>query len=343
MNMNEKYMQRCFNLARLGLGKTKSNPLVGAVLVHDEIIIGEGYHQEYGKAHAEVNCINSVKEENQQLIASSTLYINLEPCFHFGKTPPCVDLILKYGIKKVVIAMQDPNPLVAGKSTEKLRQAGVEVIDQVCKKEAEELNKHFVCFHQKKRPYIILKYAISREGYFCRTDKQPQWLSTEFTNRLVHQWRSDEMAILVGKNTVLYDHPALTVRHVQGQNPLRIILDNSLSLDIREPVFNDDVMVIIANNLEEKVVGHLHYLKISSIDNLLTRLYELAISSIIVEGGLEVIHSFFKTNKVDEVRLIQTATSISAGLVAPPFDFELDEMLQISTDKIMIYRNKKSL
>ena len=343
MSMNEKYMQRCFALANLGLGKALSNPMVGAVLVYENQIIGEGYHQEYGQAHAEVNCINNVKEAFTNLIAEATLYINLEPCFHFGKTPPCVDLILQKGIRKVVIAMEDPNPLVAGKSIEKLRAAGVEVITDVCKQEAMELNKRFICFHQKKRPYVILKYAVSKEGYFCRKDKQPQWLSSADTNRLVHQWRSDEMAILVGKNTVLIDHPLLTVRHIDGQNPIRIILDSHLNLNLDEKVFNSDVQVIIANQLKEETVNHLQYIQVNSIDNLLEKLQKFYISSILVEGGITTIEAFLKTNKVDEIRFIQTDTSIVDGINAPYFEFEIEEILQVATDKIYIYRNKKSI
>ena len=216
MNSDEKYISRCLQLAKLGAGNVAPNPMVGAVLVHNHIIIGEGYHKQFGEAHAEVNCINSVIAEQKSLIEKSTMFVSLEPCSHFGKTPPCSNLIIQQKIKKVVIGCRDIYEEVDGKGIERLRNAGVEVVTGILENESKELNKRFFTFHQQKRPYIILKWVQSANGKIG-SENERIFISNNYSNRLVHKWRSEEAAILVGKNTVLIDDPALTTRLWKGK------------------------------------------------------------------------------------------------------------------------------
>ncbi len=225
-------MQRCLGLAKLGAGHVAPNPMVGAVLVYNDRIIGEGYHQQYGKAHAEVNCINSVKEDDIQLIEKSTLYVSLEPCAHYGKTPPCADLIIAKKIPTVVIACRDTYEEVNGRGIDKLKAANVNVIVGVLEKDAIELNKRFFTFYTKHRPYIILKWAQSNDGKIANADHSRVFISNEESNRLVHKWRSEEAAILVGTNTALYDDPELTTRLWTGNNPIRLVIDMEVKLPI---------------------------------------------------------------------------------------------------------------
>jgi|688.fasta_scaffold65920_3 diaminohydroxyphosphoribosylaminopyrimidine deaminase/5-amino-6-(5-phosphoribosylamino)uracil reductase len=332
-------MHRCLELALLGKGKTKTNPLVGAVLVYNDEIIGEGYHQKYGEAHAEVNCINSVSDQNIQNIKDATIYINLEPCFHFGKTPPCVDLILKHEIKKVMIALQDPNPQVAGQSIEKLKSAGVEVLQDILKPEAIKLNKRFIVFQKYNRPYIILKYAISKNGYFSRKDKQQAWLSSAETSNVTHAWRAEEDAILVGKNTVIFDNPKLDVRSISGENPIRVILDSNLELDIHSNVFLDTAPVLLYNKLKNEIYNHIHFIKKETLKEIMHDMYTRNIQSIIIEGGLEVIQSFLKENLYDEIREIQTDTIIEDGEQAPIHTLKPINKIISNTDIIYFYQN----
>jgi diaminohydroxyphosphoribosylaminopyrimidine deaminase / 5-amino-6-(5-phosphoribosylamino)uracil reductase len=228
-------MQRAIQLAKLGLGNVAPNPMVGAVIVYNDIIIGEGYHQKYGEAHAEVNAINSVK--NKELLNESTIYVSLEPCSHYGKTPPCANLIVENGIKKVVIGCSDPNPLVAGNGIKILIEAQIEVIDNVLEKECIELNKRFFTYINKNRPFIILKWAQTANGFIARENFDSKWISCEESRMWVHKWRAEEAAILVGKNTAKYDNPSLTVRDWNGKNPLRVVLDYHLELPLTHHLF----------------------------------------------------------------------------------------------------------
>lgn len=336
-------MQRCFDLAIKGLGKTKLNPMVGAVLVFEDRIIGEGFHELYGEAHAEVNCLKNVAKSDENLVSKSTLYVSLEPCSHYGKTAPCANLIIEKKIPKVVVACLDPNPLVAGKGISLLQAAGIEVLVGVLSAEAEEMNKRFFVNQLKKRPYIILKYALSANHFFCRADKQQQWLSSVASKQLVHQWRSEEMGILVGKNTVLMDDPALTVRLIDGTNPIRIILDSQLQLALSHQVFNANATVIIVNQLQSKKEQHLIYCKANTLKELLHELYVLGISSVLVEGGLEVIQSFIDLNVYDEVREIRSISIIKEGIEAPIIPFKYSSKKEVATDTLFIYRNREAL
>src|SRR5687767_13525023 len=248
MSSTEEYMQRCLQLARLGAGSVAPNPMVGAVLVSDDRVIGEGWHQQFGKAHAEVNCFDSVLPGNRELVAGSILYVSLEPCAHFGKTPPCTDLIIKNKIRKVVVGCRDPFKEVNGKGIEKLKAAGIEVETGVLENECKEINKRFFCFHEKHRPFIILKWAHTADGkmgFESSTDRL--FITNEYTNRLVHKWRSEESAVMVGTNTALRDDPELTVRLWTGASPVRAVIDRELKLPASLKIFDGQYPTIVFN------------------------------------------------------------------------------------------------
>lgn len=302
-------MNRCLALAQLGASYVAPNPMVGAVLVYENRIIGEGYHKQYGSAHAEVNCIDSVKAEDQQLIPLSTIYVSLEPCAHFGKTPPCAHLIIKKGIKKVVIGCSDPFEAVNGKGITILQEAGVSVISKVLEKECMLLNKRFFTFHALHRPYIMLKWAQSNDGFIAGKTKERTQISNEYTNRLVHQWRSEESAILVGSNTALADNPSLNNRLWSGKHPTRMYIDKNLSLPASHHLNDCSIPTIIFNTLKEEMKENKLYVKYGVSDNvidvILNSCYKLGLQSILVEGGTTLLQSFIDENKWDEARVIQ--------------------------------------
>lgn len=315
-------MQRCIELARLGAGYVAPNPMVGAVLVYENRIIGEGYHQQYGQAHAEVNCIASVKKTDRPLISSSVMYVSLEPCAHFGKTPPCADLLIQQKILKVVIGSRDPFEAVNGKGIEKLQAAGIEVLSGILANECKELNKRFFTFHTKKRPFIILKWAQTKDGKIAGTDAQRLLISNAYSNKLVHQWRSEEAAILVGTNTAAADDPSLTNRLWNGPSPVRLVIDTSLRLPETLQVFNRQVPTIIFNTSKQEEQQNLRYYKILSkeplLPQLLHALYQLNIQSVLVEGGAQLLQSFIDAQLWDEARVItNTSLQIGEGLAAP--------------------------
>ncbi len=282
---DEQYMQRCIQLAKKGAGNVAPNPMVGAILVYNDLIIGEGFHKKYGEAHAEVNCVNSVKEDKEHLIEKSILFVSLEPCAHFGKTPPCTNLIIQKKIKKVVIGCQDIFKEVSGKGIQKLNDAGIEVVLGVLQKECLELNKRFFTFHQKQRPYIILKWAQSINGKIGSLKGERILISNDYSNRVVHKWRSEEAAILVGTNTALNDNPSLTTRLWKGKNPVRIVIDKELKLPSSLKVFNNDTDTIIFNKIKNGSDSNIRFIKIDS-DNflqfILHSLYNLNIQSVLV-------------------------------------------------------------
>jgi len=261
LSIDEQYMSRCIELAKLAAGQVAPNPMVGAVLVYEDKIIGEGYHKKYGEPHAEVNCINSVLAENKDLIEKSTIYVSLEPCSHYGKTPPCVDLIIKNKIKKIVIGCKDIYKEVAGKGIEKLKNSGAEVIVDILENECKDLNKRFFTFHQKNRPYIILKWAQSANGKIGSLSGERILISNDYSNRLVHKWRSDEAAILVGTNTALKDNPSLTTRLWEGNNPIRIVIDKENNLPSTLEVFNHEANTIIFNLYKDSIENNLQFIK----------------------------------------------------------------------------------
>lgn len=315
-------MQRCLQLAQLGAGNVAPNPMVGAVVVYEDRIIGEGWHQYYGQAHAEVNCINSILEEDRNLINKSTLYVSLEPCSHFGKTPPCVDLIIKTQIPKVVIGCRDSYKEVNGKGIEKLKAAGIEVITGVLENEAKELNKRFFTFHEKQRPFIILKWTQSNNSKIGNADHSRVFISNDYSNRLVHKWRSEEAAIMVGTKTALYDNPSLTNRLWSGNSPVRIVIDKELKIPAHHQLINDGVRTIIFNTIRNDDAANLFYRKIETSGSLLQQmmhsLYETNIQSVLVEGGAKLLESFIDESLWDEARIIiNNELLINEGIASP--------------------------
>ena len=338
-------MQRCIKLAEKGLGKTFPNPLVGSVIVHQDNIIGEGWHQKAGSSHAEVNAIFNV--QNKEFLSKSTLYVSLEPCNHFGKTPPCSDLIIKNKIPRVVIASTDPNPLVAGEGIEKLKKAGCEVIIGVLKKEADFLNRRFFTFHNLKRPYVILKWAQTKDNFIAPFQKKtgnPEifWITNNHSKQRVHKWRSEEAAILVGVQTVINDNPKLTTREWTGNNPLRIVIDPNGRTPGDSKLFQDNIptlfftkkpIKLFSNKKEQKIVSPF------SIKNILKECYKLNIQSIIIEGGLRTLESFIKDNLWDEARVFKTDKKIKTGIMAPKLEKKSSQSEMYEGDILDIYFN----
>ncbi len=321
---DEQYMQRCIDLAGTGLGMTAPNPMVGAVLVSGGRIIGEGYHQRFGDHHAEVRAIGSVKD--QQLLKQATLYVNLEPCCHHGKTPPCTDLILKKGIPRVVIGTADPFDEVAGKGIARLRSNGCTVLLGVLKERCRQLNKRFFTFYEKKRPYIILKWAQTADGFIDTerepgAENRPTWITSEQLRILVHKWRTEESAIMVGKTTALKDNPSLNVRDWSGPLPLRIVLDRHLKLPSSLNVFDNSQPTIIVNEQTTKTSGNNRFIRFPFdehlLGNIMTLLFQEGKQSLIVEGGQQLLHSFIELNMWDEARVFTGNQFFGNGVPAP--------------------------
>ncbi|MTE25326.1 bifunctional diaminohydroxyphosphoribosylaminopyrimidine deaminase/5-amino-6-(5-phosphoribosylamino)uracil reductase RibD [Winogradskyella ouciana] len=334
MHSHEYYINRCLQLAKNGLGTTRPNPAVGAVIVYNDTIIGEGFTSPYGGNHAEVNAINSVKDKS--LLSISTIYVTLEPCSHYGKTPPCSDLIITHKIPAVVIGCIDDNPEVAGKGVEKLKASGCKVTVGVMEAECKAHHKRFFTFHNKKRPYIILKWAETRDGFIApktKNEKKPVWITNPYSRQLVHKWRAEEQAILVGTNTVIQDNPSLTVRDWKGSNPIRIALDKDAKLQSNFNVFDDKVKTIrITNNLidfENPIA--------QQICNLL---HGENINSVIIEGGLKTLQTFIDENLWDEARVFTSNIEFKDGVRAPLFTGKLISESRISKDALKIYLNR---
>jgi diaminohydroxyphosphoribosylaminopyrimidine deaminase / 5-amino-6-(5-phosphoribosylamino)uracil reductase len=323
---HENYMRRCIELAKTGMGNTAPNPMVGSVIVHAGKIIGEGFHQKFGEAHAEVNAINNVVDKS--LLSNACLYVNLEPCSHFGKTPPCSDLIIQHKIPRVIIANVDPHPVVKGKGIEKLRKAGVDVITNVLNEEGEELNRRFFLFQRKSRPYIILKWAQTEDGFIdversFRQPQRPTWITTEEARMLVHKWRAEEQAIMVGTNTAFLDNPMLNVREWTGNDPVRIVIDQSLRLPKNLHLFDGRVetLVFTSQEIDFDVNDTVEYITIPFNEYLpekiLGELYRRQIQSVIIEGGTKLINTFLKANLWDEARVFTGDKYFGKGIPAP--------------------------
>lgn len=335
----KQYMQRTFSLALLGKGNVAPNPLVGCVIVKNNKIIGEGWHQKYGEAHAEVNAVNSVK--NQAEIKDAEVYVNLEPCSHFGKTPPCADLLVRLKPKKVWIANQDPNPLVAGKGLKKLENVGIEV-EQILEKEGYEINKRFFTFFEKKRPYIILKWAETANGMIAKENYDSKWISNSFSRKLVHQWRSQESGIMVGTNTAHYDNPQLNVRNWTGKNPTRIVIDKNLRLDESLKLFDQKQDTICYNLRKEEDKKRLSFVKIEKdniLEQILADLFQRKIQSLIVEGGTNLLNSFIEKNLWDEARVFKSKAIFENGIQAPKLYASLLFSEEIQDNLYFEYRN----
>jgi diaminohydroxyphosphoribosylaminopyrimidine deaminase/5-amino-6-(5-phosphoribosylamino)uracil reductase len=345
VKVQEKYIKRCIELAKNGLGTTYPNPLVGSVIVFENKIIGEGWHKKSGEPHAEVNAINSVKDKS--LLSKSIIYVSLEPCSHFGKTPPCADLIVKYKIPNVVIGTIDPNNKVAGTGVKKLLEAGIKVTVGILEDECNELNKRFFTFHQKKRPFILLKWAESSDGFISpkiKSEQKPVWITNEFSRQLVHKWRSEEQAILVGTQTVIDDNPTLTVRDWVGKNPIRIVIDRNNKISKESHIFDNQVQTIVFSSLEiHSEVAHLKYIKIdfnkNSTEQIVASLYESQIQSVIIEGGMRTLQSFIDLNLWDEARVFQGKINLENGTKAPILNVKKHTKQTIKNDTLLIFRN----
>ncbi|GAF02469.1 bifunctional diaminohydroxyphosphoribosylaminopyrimidine deaminase/5-amino-6-(5-phosphoribosylamino)uracil reductase RibD [Saccharicrinis fermentans] len=346
MDTNMIYMQRCLQLAQNGLGNTYSNPMVGSVIVYDHKIIGEGFHHKAGQAHAEVNAIHSVKDK--ELLKKSTLYVNLEPCAHYGKTPPCSLLIKESGIPKVVVGCTDTFSEVAGKGIEMLRQAGVEVIVGVLEKESRELNKRFFTFHEKKRPYVILKWAQTLDGFIDidRTVEhygQPTWITNEIAKKLVHKWRSEEQAILVGTNTAVKDNPSLTTRQWPGNNPLRILIDRQGKVPNGHHILDGATDTIVFSAQKAGVHGKTKYVQIDFRQNIIPQilhvLYAHQLQSVIVEGGRQVLQSFIDGNLWDEARVFIGDVMFINGVEAPKLNVLPFHEEEVGNSRLQYMRN----
>ncbi len=350
MDEHESYMHRCLELAKNGLGNVAPNPMVGSVIVNKDRIIGEGYHQKYGEPHAEVNAINSVKDKS--LLPHSTLYVNLEPCCHYGKTPPCTDLIIKERIPEVIIGSVDPYDIVAGKGIAKLRNNGVKVKVGVLKSEAIRLNKRFFTFHQKGRPYIILKWAQTADAFIDierlpGTPARPTWITSEKLRLLVHKWRTQEQGIMVGTITALKDNPMLNVRDWTGKQPTRIVLDENLTLSEKLNIFDNTQKTIVFNQKINKTEDLTHWIQTDFsnphfLTEILSILKELQIQSIIIEGGQKLLKTFISQNVWDEARIFQGSKFFVNGLKAPTLQVEKFTQIFIGNEILFWVKNHRS-
>lgn len=331
------FMRRALELAEWGRGYVSPNPLVGCVIVHENKIIGEGWHREYGGPHAEVNAVNSV--ENQDLLSESTVYVTLEPCAHWGKTPPCANLLVEKKVKKVIIAATDSNPLVGGKGIEILKNAGIQVETGVLEKEARWQNRRFFTQIEKKRPYVILKWAQTQDGFVARENFDSKWISNSLSRQLVHKWRAEEDSILVGKNTAAHDNPRLDVRDWVGKNPIRVVLDSKLKLSSDLKLFDQSIPTLIFNTVKNESRENLTWIRLPEItpDTVLKELHSRKIQSLIVEGGSSVLHQFIQSNLWDEARIFTASSRFDRGISAPRLNQNPTETLSIGTDRLDIY------
>ncbi len=370
MNPHEKYMKQCLELAWKGFGKVAPNPMVGCVIVYKNKVIGEGYHHLYGGAHAEVNAINSVKDKS--LLKESILYVNLEPCSHFGKTPPCADLIIRYKIKYVIIGCMDPNPLVCGKGIHKLVAAGCDVKVGVMEEECRRVNRRFFSFYEKKRPCVILKWAQTADGYMGKAVRKDSFgegipiaigrqkadgkgriqITGAKAQKLVHKWRSEEQAIMVGTNTALVDNPHLTVRHLKGKNPVRVVIDRDLKIPKSFNLFNRKVPTLVFTSKEKRSDKNIEYVTIDFqkdiLDQILTELHKRDIHSLIVEGGAKLLNSFIDNNLWEEARVFTGTKQFAElqtnekGVKAPSIEGEIVHESKEGKDTLKVFRNSSS-
>lgn len=338
---HETHMHRCLQLAEMGAGIVSPNPMVGAVLVHNGRIIGEGYHQQFGGPHAEVHCLQSVRAADRALIPASTLYVNLEPCSHHGKTPPCTQLILQHSITRVVVACRDSHNIVAGKGIAQLINAGVEVTEGVLEGEARFLNRRFLNFHTHQMPYVVLKWAQSADGYLGKPGMRTK-ISNEFSDRLVHRWRSEEQSILIGRKTAAIDDPELTVRLANGKNPLRMVMDPDLKLPTTLKIFNSAAPTIIFNLHKHEHFGNLQWVKLelknNSLEQVLRYLHSQNILSVLVEGGEMLLNSFLDAQLWNEIRVIKSPLAMGEeGVKAPLLHMAPADIADVAGDRIETY------
>ncbi|MCY2687748.1 bifunctional diaminohydroxyphosphoribosylaminopyrimidine deaminase/5-amino-6-(5-phosphoribosylamino)uracil reductase RibD [Salinimicrobium sp. TH3] len=348
MKIHEKYINRCIQLAQNGLGRTYPNPVVGSVIVYNDTIIGEGWHHKAGEPHAEVNAVNSIKDKS--LLAKSTIYVSLEPCSHYGKTPPCSNLIIDSGIKKVVIGTVDPFSKVAGKGIKKLLDAGCEVRVGILEQQCRELNKRFFTFHTKQRPYIILKWAQSSDGFLAplplkNAERKPVWITGKYSQQLVHKWRSQEQAIMVGTNTAVTDNPKLNTRMWQGNDPVRLVLDRNLRIPQESHLFDASVKTIILTGKSSEEISSKNVIfetvnfEADLAQQVCDTLFRHEIQSVIIEGGRETLQTFIAANLWDEARIFIGKPHFKEGVKAPEVAGTLTSETKVDEDQLKIYLN----
>jgi diaminohydroxyphosphoribosylaminopyrimidine deaminase/5-amino-6-(5-phosphoribosylamino)uracil reductase len=347
MPVHEIYMRRCLDLAELGKGYVSPNPMVGAVIVHQGLVIGEGYHQEYGKAHAEVNAINQVIDNFKgyaELLKQSIIYVSLEPCAHYGKTPPCADLIIRHNIPQAVIGCRDPFSEVNGKGIDKLKAAGVAVLTGVLQDDCKWLNRRFFTRVQKQRPYIILKWAQTEDGFFAPADNSQLWISGSEARKLVHKWRSEEDAVLVGTNTAAIDNPRLNVRYGTGKAPKRVAIDRELKLNHHLNLFDQSVETLVFNAVKTEINGNIKYIALEDFDRfvpqyILYQLYLQDIQSVIIEGGAFTLNTFIEAGLWDEARIFTGKVTLKAGIKAPRVNGSIADEILIGEDTLQVIYN----
>lgn len=338
-------MKRCLEISKMGLPAALPNPSVGAVIVHNDRIIGEGFTAAYGGSHAEVNAINAVKDKS--LLAYATMYVSLEPCSHFGKTPPCCDLLIKYKIPTVVIGIIDSNNKVSGEGIKRIKASGANVIVGILEKECFESNERFFTYHEKKRPFIILKWAESHDGYIAPEFKkiqQPVWISNIYSRQLVHKWRSEEQAILVGTNTVIADNPKLDTRDWAGKNPIRIVLDQKNRISQASQVFDNQIKTIVLTSRKlssekENIIFESINFEQNLSEQIGTILFQHGIQSVIIEGGQKTLQTFIDANLWDEARVFKSNVVLKSGTKAPILPKKAGAVTSVYSDQLKIIKN----
>jgi len=334
-------MQRALTLAKKGKGNVSPNPMVGCVIVKEGNIIGEGYHEIYGGPHAEVNAVKDAGEEN---VRDTFVFVTLEPCSHYGKTPPCAALLARLKPKKVIICNDDPNPLVAGKGINMLKEAGIAVEKGILEDEGFTMNRPFFTFMTKKKPYIILKWAQTADGFIARKNYDSKWISCKSSRILVHQWRADEDAIMIGTNTAIYDNPKLDVRFgISGKNPIRVVIDKNLKINTKHHLFDQKQDTLCYNLLKNNQKLNLEYIKLDDtnfLDALIKDLYKRKIQTVIVEGGSYLLNTLIKEGLWDEARVFIAPTKFQTGITAPTLQNEIIKKQTIDIDELNIYYKK---
>jgi len=346
--VHKNFMMRCLALAETGIREAAPNPSVGAVLVYNNNIIGEGSTQAYGGKHAEVVCIESVTAEHQQYISESTMYVSLEPCMHYGKTPPCSNFIIKNKVSKIVVGVKDPNPKMSGKSIEQLKDNGIKVIENVLKEECEWLNRRYFFHNKTKQPYVVLKYAQTENGFFAPANAEQQWISNELTTRLSHKVRSENQAILVGKNTAVIDNPQLSTRYDFGLSPVRVIIDKNLETPAEFHLLDNSIKTIIFNEVKEAENINTYHIKIDFNNNsnadialqILEQLGSMNIQSITIEGGAKTLQHIIEGNYWNEAIIVKGATIWESGIVAPQIFGKKIDGYNLGCDEVVHFLNK---
>lgn len=338
MDFDELMMKRCIELAENGLGMTYPNPVVGCVIIRNGRIISEGWHQKAGEAHAEVNAVNKIKDK--EILKECEIYVSLEPCSHFGKTPPCSDMIVRYGFKRVIVGISDPNSKVNGQGIERMKNAGIEVKVGVLENECAELNKRFFCFHQNERPYIILKWAQTADGFMAAENHVQKWITNQYSKQLVHLWRSQEQSVLVGYNTAKIDNPQLNLRLWSGNQPVRAVIDRDLSLDLKLHLFDGSQQTIIFSEKQDSSRPDVIQLKFDENleESILEELYKSGLQSVIIEGGRITLDGFINKGLWDEARIFSSSESWVSGIKAPWIEGRLIEQKMIGSDSLKIFR-----